>query len=127
MTAFTKTISDTIRVYGPGYTSKFGTAIWDTNLWSEGGNDLTQDVTKYLSESQSLADAFSDIKVNKVISESQALSDNNADIYLTLGNYYHVFRSNTVDADDQSTASYTAGTNPSSTYSQTTNPTTVWS
>lgn len=133
MADFTQTINETIRSFGPGPSTKWGTApndvyvmTWGSDKWGFGSEDTTQDVGKVLDETQASADAILQLQATKILSESQPSSDDMDHAYLTLGGYYHEFISQVIDADDQTVNSYTAGSNPSSTYAQTSNPSTVW-
>ena len=125
MADYTQTLSETIGLFGPGPSTLWGTAIWGADKWGEGTFDMVQSVGKVLAESQALSDSLIN-SVGKVLSESQSSSDDIDHLYLTLGLYYHEFISKASDGDDQTTTTYTKTTNPSSSYSQTSNPTTVW-
>ena len=74
-----------------------------------------------------MADAVISVTMTKLLSDSiPIISDDIVHAYLKLGDFYHVFISQTTDADAQSVAVYTKTTNPSTSYTAGTVPTTTW-
>lgn len=134
MADYTKTVNESIRTFGPGPSTKWGTApndvyvmTWGTDYWGEGSEDLYQQVGKYIAESQSQSDAVTSLVMTKRISDSMpSLSENIVNAYLRLGSFYHVFISQVTDADDQSVFTYTKTTNPSTSFTISSNPSTTW-
>jgi len=134
MADHTQSINESINCFGPGPSTKWGTAAndvyvmtWGTDKWGEGSEDLHQNVEKVLSESESTTDAFLELQTTKLLSESQASSDNNTEITNQLGSYYWEFISQVTDADDRQVTSWTAGVDPTAGFSTVSDPSTTWS
>lgn len=135
MADYSKTINETIRVFGPDPTTKWGTyqapeyvMTWGSDNWGYGSEDLYQKVVKVIDDSQASSDSINSKSIRKSISEAnQFLSDDVDHLFLRLGSWYKEFVSQTNDGDDQSVTSYTAGSNGNGTYTKITDPTTTWS
>ncbi len=77
MTAFTKTITDSISLAGCTPSTLWDDATfskWDTAFWDDGTRDIVQTIGKLISESLSSADTL--VKsTTKTISESESITD----------------------------------------------------
>lgn len=147
MANFTKTINESLRVFGLGPASLWGTMIWGTDNWGYGTFDTYQQVHKVFSESPIFSESLAHREVVTFLStetitpdvdflkstvrvlgsDTIVLDEEVTDLYLTIGIYYYNFISNTNDADDRPLVSYSESTNPSTSYSQTSNPSSTWS
>lgn len=147
MADFTKTINESLRVFGIGPASTWGQMVWGVDYWGYGTFDTYQQVHKVFSESpifsENLAHRevvaylptesftpvvdFAKSTVRVLGSDSISLDEEVTDLYLTIGIYYYNFISNTNDADDRPLVNYSESTNPSTNYTQSTNPSSTWS
>lgn len=73
MTDFSKTISESIRSFGGGPTSKWNDT-WNAFKWGAGTYNVLHDVDKYVSEAQASSD-YRVLVLDHYVSESQASSD----------------------------------------------------
>lgn len=134
MADYTQTVNESIRTFGPGPSTKWGTApndvyvmTWGVDKWGEGSEDLNQVVTKLIEESQSSSDTNTTLVMTKLLSETlPSLSEEIVHAYLTLGGYSHVFIPGVTDAEDQTTTTYAKATNPSTSFTISSNPSTTW-
>jgi hypothetical protein len=152
MADYTKTVAESLRVFGSGPSTKWGTyndyvMTWGVDKWGYGSEDSPQQVMKVIGESVSGADTigrkdFSYLLTSEYVtlvdnmaketsvtltSETISASDAPRDVYLQNGMYYYNFISNTIDAEERDIATYTQTATPSTIYTQTTNPSDPWS
>lgn len=149
MADFTQTITNRVGLFSAEPTQKWGTLVWGTNEWAY-DNDLIVNVGKNLTETvtmtgptlnfdivhildsqdvtmTSLIVAFSSIIVDPI---TNSLSMTNLMSGLTLVDsegFYHVFRGNVTEGEDQITTSYTLVSSDDVTWSPASDPSTTWS
>lgn len=152
MADYTKTVAESLRVFGSGPSTKWGTyndyvMTWGVDKWGEGSEDSPQQVMKVIGESVAPTEALGPRQVTALLgtetviltddmaksttrilnSDSILASDALRDVYLQNGMYYYKFISNTIDAEERDIATYTQTATPSTIYTQTTNPSDPWS
>lgn len=109
MADHTKTISNTIYLFGMSPTSLWGSEVWGDFLWGDGDAGLPLEIGKNFSESITLD--------SEMISEG--LSDGEG--------WSYVFPSNVTEAEDRTTTSYTSGTAQGTSWSSASVGSVTWS
>ena len=133
MADFTKTVSNTLNVFGPAPSTKWGTGTpytmtWGTSKWGEGTEDLVVLPGKFIGNSLaptseiSSKDFFHLVDMGSLSPTSETVTET-----LSSGIWDYVFVSNTSDADDRSFASWTDDTSASTSWTDDTSPSTTWS
>jgi hypothetical protein len=140
MTAHTKTISNTLRVYSPEPTTKWGSFLWGSGIW--GYTDVPWTFYKSVSDSISIATAegkqvthYLGIPLALSMSISRefparffdtlVLSSKIASVYLINNNWY-VTRGGETNALNWPRDAFGEGTEPTTVWSEVTQPTTTW-
>ena len=132
MADFTKTITNSVNLFGGSRTSKWGqanlpyTMTWGTTKWGEGTFSLVFDVQKIITNSISPTTEI--IKgVQKVISESLSLVQTMSSETLTNGSWRVVFISDTTNVQERDTATWSSQSASSVSYTCGTAGSTTWS
>ena len=153
MANFTKNISNTVQCLGEGPTTKWGqangatyTMTWGTTKWGEGSFSMFFKVIKVIANSEPITTTIYKRSV-KIVSNSEAVTSevgkltnrfitNDLTVVGDLGSevlkdgsglYRYVFTSTATDGENRSFASWTAGTDPSTTFTSATAGSTSWS
>ena len=124
MADFSQSISNTINVFSPTPSSKWGEMLWGSDVWGE-GKDFDLVIGKWLSETINSADNWSKkfiFRVTNSISFTSSmdlgpLSDNNGYKYVLKG---------VTDPDDRLFPDYTEDSQGPTTYSSVANSSTDW-
>lgn len=125
MATFTKTISNRIQTNGPSPTSKFGVMVWGDN-WGD-SKDSKFTVGKYVGNSLALTGSVFKSS-RKYISNSVAFSSRINFVGLLDGSgYYYVFPNNTTDPDDRYFPTWTAHSDPGSSWTSGVAGVSTWS
>ena len=127
MAALTTTISESMNVFGPEPTNKWGTVLWGEN-WGIGDEDLETNVFKTQAETVSISDSITKV-FNQVrsFSESFGVSDSLQDLNLRdSSGYYRNFTLPTDDAEDRAGTSYSTVASPGSSWTEASEPSTDW-
>ena len=114
MANYSVTISNTVNVFGPESTNKWGGswgAVWGNFLWGYGNSDLDTRVVKLLEESLSLTDSVTvSVYFYKVISETlNPTTDMGSETLQDGSGYYYVFPDNTTDAENRDFPTWAEG------------------
>jgi len=124
---FTITISNSLSVFGPAPSDKWGAFNWNEFLWGEGTIDLAVAVSKTLSNSLVLTDAFQKTP-NRVIQNVLTVdADMGSERLSDAAGYDYVFLSNTTEAEDRATPSWASAAAGASTWTSATAGNTNWS
>lgn len=125
MATFTVTISNGLRVHGPTPTNKWGSFLWGEN-WGESKNGYFT-ITKVYGNSVAIASEV-DKQTTKALSNGIAISsDANLGALQDGSGYDYIFPNNTTDPDNRYFPTWTAHTDPATTFTSGTGPTTTWS
>lgn len=81
MTAWSKTITNAVNVFGEGPTSMWGQYSWGSFKWGEGTTDTLQTVEKLISNSQ-LFDTVPCKEQAKLLVNTQTVTSDPGDEYL---------------------------------------------
>lgn len=128
MADFSKTISNSVNLFGGSPTSLWNAWNWNAFRWGEGTADLPVAVMHLIGESLSLDSGIGKFDTAHLISESLSPDSAMDSEYLTDGSgYNYVFPSDVTNHQDQAIASYTVGSNPSNSWSSAAAGGTVWS
>lgn len=128
MADLTKTITNSLNIFGGSPSSKWAAWNWNAFKWGDGTADLAVDVTHLISESVAPDSAILQNDVVHLISESLASTSEMISETLTDGSgWYYVFPSDVTNHENQSLASYTVGSTPSNTWTAASASTTTWS
>lgn len=132
MASFTKTITNSVRVFGLNPSSKWGqanapyTMTWGTTKWGEGTFPQVFKAGKVITDSvvtdTSIAKASS-----KLIENSMVISIDPVSEKLAAGIWDVVFISNTTEAEDRDTTSWSAPNSSATSFTCMTAGTTTWS
>lgn len=123
MADFTKTISNSFRVQGPGVESVWGVMVWGVDFWGN-TKDTRVLIGKYIADSFAVSDTVY-FQPNHVVSNSIALSTRLNLGYLSDGSgWYYVLQGGVTDPDDRYFPSYVSqsGTSPVYVQQNPTNP-----
>ena len=145
MTDYAQTITNHLGVYGIALTNKWGTLEWGTDNWAyqdefgvEIGKVIAEsttntttllfDVDKIIAETATLTDTIVNDFVLAPIEESITLTSVQDGITLVdSAGFYHVFRGNTTEGEDQVVTSYTEASDASGTWTAESTTSTTWS
>ncbi len=118
MANFTKTISNSLNLFGGSPTSLWQAWNWNAFKWGEGTADLAVAAMHVISESLSLDSLVYDRSVVFVLSNTLSMDSDMNESYLTDGSgYSYLFPSDVTNHEDQSIASYVSGSRPSNSWS----------
>ena len=107
MTDHTKTISNSVNVFGASPTSNWGVMTWTVAKWGEGTLNVVWDLGKLVTDSVTLADQTLK-NPNKVLSNSVSVTDDPYEIELfDSAGYNYVFPHPTSNAVGRSDTSWT--------------------
>lgn len=129
MADYTQTITNSFQVFAPGPTSEWGSMEWGTDDWG-GGDDQKAEVHKFLADSLTLTDVWSNVATWNVIvlNELAGITSDVPDItQVDADGYYHVFRSDTTDAADRATTTYTEEATSGTSWTAASDSSTIWS
>lgn len=150
MADYTKTITNSINLFGVGPSSKWGQSIpiytmtWGTTKWGEGtypqifsivkvassaiipDTTYTKSVVKLIEDSIAPTDVFSKGSTKLIENSFSVLSDNSSE-ELSNGVWKTVFVSDTTNAENRDFASWTSATRASSSFTCAASGTTPWS
>lgn len=128
MADFTKTISNSVNFFAGEPSSKWGEWAWGSFKWGYGTNDLPEAITHLISESISPDSAVYKQPMH-LISESLSITGDPSFEGVGDGSgYYYGFVSNTDNAENRASVTYTSGTTaPGNSYSSQAAGSTSWS
>lgn len=133
MADFTKTISNSLRLFGEGPATKWGqsngvayTMVWGTAFWGENYFTMVFSVQKLLENSQSVSTSLS-FETRKTIENSTTVSAEISVGRLSNGIWDVVFTSDTTNAEERDFTTWTQGTNSSTSYTCQSAGSTIWS
>lgn len=135
MTDFIKTVTNSIRTFGPAPSTKWGagsayTMSWGSSKWGEGTEDLVTEIAKSLSESVTVSEAISDLSVGFSRTFENGLSFDSETTMEGLSDnagYSYVFVKPTTDAESRNLSSFSCLPVGSLTYTSMPAGSTVWS
>lgn len=133
MADYSKNITNSVRVFGIGPSTKWGqasapTMVWGTSKWGEGTTPMRFTVVHYISNSQALAFDRSQGNLNKVFGMgSISVAADMSLERLQSGQWDVVFVSDTTNAETRTFASWTAGNAASGSFTSLSVPSTTWS
>lgn len=129
MTDFSITVSNTLSVIGPSPSNKWGAFLWGEN-WGESGDGYFT-IGKNLTESISLASTVTPVaEFVKSLSNTFAVSSSlnfGARTLTDEAGYAYVFPNIVTDVDSRYTPTWTEAAEPSSSFSESSEPSTTWS
>jgi azurin len=131
VTDFTKTISESINVFGAEPTNKWGTVLWGQK-WGYGNTEIVHRIYQSLDDAAIaniivLSDSTS-IRFFKVIGETLRVSDTLDEISLKDSQgYNYIFTTPTENSEDAPSTSWTPSSDPTTTYVTVGDPSTSWS
>jgi hypothetical protein len=103
----TKTISESINVFGLAPSTKWNEFSWGTGKWGEGSSGLFKVIGKFLVETQASTDAIYRHTIKR-LTETQSVTMIETDTKLTDGSgYSYVFPGGATDAEEQVITDFT--------------------
>lgn len=130
MADLTKTVSNSLNLFGGSPSTKWGSdqpMTWGTSKWGEGSSPMIRLYFKTITNSQPLSDAFSK-GAAKVVLQDLVFTEDLSSESLGSGNgYSYVFPKPSTNAEDRSTPTYTDVSAGSTTYTSLTVASTTWS
>ena len=145
MTAFSKNLTNAVRVFGGGPASLWNAYNWNAFNWGEGTVDIPHRITKFLINTQP-ADTANYFRVVHLITNSQQVDDSypktpahlvGSTITVEVGpsretlmdgsGYEYIFTSNESNLEDRDTAVWVSATVDPDSWSTATIGTTTWS
>lgn len=128
MTAYTKTIENTVDILGPGPTSLWNAYNWNAFLWGAGTEDLPTTAYHELDNGGLTPDSSTILMTTKVISELVTpSSDPVSEQLFDSHGWNHVFLGQTIEGEDREFTSWGSDTRDSETWTTVTPATTTWS
>lgn len=122
MADFTQNISNSVRVFGEGPSTKWGQSVfpqtmtWGTSKWGEGQAIVFQ-VIHYTSNAPTLSWDFTRASTSKVFEiGSTPIAMDMGSEQLTQGSWSYVFTSNQNEAESRNLTTWTQGSNPDATF-----------
>lgn len=107
MVAFTKTISNSVNVFGGSPSSKWGSVTWGSFQWGEGTNNTLWDFNKLITNSQSFSDATYK-SFSLLWSESLAVTENSyREELIDSAGYHYIFTGPAINAENRSDTGWT--------------------
>lgn len=127
MADFTKTISNSMNVFGVEPSTKWNDFLWGTGKWGFGSTPTIWSFEKNLAqETITTTDLFAK-EPEKVLENAITPLSETTDMRLQDGNgYYYVFVKPSVDADERGTSTFTVDTRPTTSWTEDTDPSTSW-
>lgn len=131
MANFTKTITNSVNLFGGSRTSKWGSAVlpytmtWGTTKWGEGTFSLVFSVQKVITNSLSPTTDLSK-GVRKIITNTFSAAGAMTSEILTNGTWRVVFVSDTVNVQDRDSATWASGAANSASYTCAAAGSTTW-
>lgn len=128
MTDFTQTVNESLNVFGGAISDNWNAYNWGAFKWGEGTNTIIVDTDNYIAESEAPTDSIDSLDSIVVIPESISVAGDPTSETLSDGSGYdYVFPSNQTNHENQSLATYTAGSNPNNSWSSANAGSTTWS
>ncbi len=127
MADFTQTITNQFELFGAEPTNLWGTMEWGNDNWGYGSDVVVH--IEHILDSQDLT-LTSSLVLDFEFTISNSLTLTEAKEGLTLVDsegFYHVFKGNTTEGEDQVITDYTEATAASDSWSEVTSPSTSWS
>ena len=108
MADFTQTITNTLRVFAGGPTSKWNEQTWGSFVWGEGTVGMLTQAGKLLSNTLTLTGVISNFGIIKFIANGITLTMSRDDTNLSTGNgWNYVYPSNVIDIEDRTVTTWT--------------------
>ncbi len=127
MTTFNQTITNSVNLFGPQDTNKWGAMIWGVDAWAYSQFDLPTSIEKLITNSLSLSDAVTTI-VEHLITVTNSLSltgDMYVESLIDSNGYYKVFGVDT-NAENRPLTSYNNLSDPATSYATLVDPGTTY-
>lgn len=131
MADYTKTITNSLNLFGNNPSSKWGqanfpyTMTWGTTKWGEGTATIIFSVEKLIENSLVPSNSVSNDFI-KVISDSITPAFETSSEYLENGVWRIVFISDTTEAENRDFATWVSGTTQAATYTSIAAASTTW-
>ena len=108
MADFTQTVTNTLRVFAGGPTSKWNEQVWNAFVWGEGTVGMLTQAGKVVANTLTLTGVISNFGVIKFIANGLTLTMDRDQTNLSTGNgWNYVFPSNVTDIDDRTVTNWT--------------------
>jgi hypothetical protein len=121
MADFAISISDSLRLFGGGPSTKWGvgtyfTMTWNMSKWGEGTEEIQHHIEPVITDSQGLNSAMQPYDMIHVLSESITPTSETTSEGLLLGSWSYSFTYPTTQGETRSSGSFTVVTTPSGTW-----------
>ena len=127
MADFTKTISESVNVFGLAPSTKWNEFSWGVGKWGEGSEGLIKSFGKYVADSESATDEIHK-SPTKHIADTEAVTMVETDTKLTDGSgYSYVFPGGVSDAEEQVITDFTKQSAGSTAWTKQSDGSTSWS
>lgn len=127
MAALFKTITESIRVFGPAPSDKWNAYAWNAFKWGEGTKDIATRTLKLVAEAISPSDALAKAPRRSLSESISPVDAMGSERLYDRDGYYHVFPNDTTEATDRDFASWTAGAAGATTWTSSGVTSTTWS
>lgn len=108
MADYSKTVTNTLEVFGGGQTSKWNEFNWNEAVWGEGTLGIAVSYLKYIYETQSLSDLYNlYAQFNMPISNTQTLSFETSNETISQGEWDLEFTAPSSNAENRSLTVWT--------------------
>lgn len=128
MANYSKTVSNSLRLFGVAPSSKWGAYNWNAFIWGEGTTDLTTIIEKWLSNAVTPSSTVSiSLFFAQTISNTLSVTSDMGSETLTDGAGYNYVIGNASELEDRSLPNWTDQTRDTETYTTVSNASTTWS
>jgi hypothetical protein len=117
MTTFNQTITNSLNLFGPQDTNKWGEMIWGIDNWAYSQFDLPIVIVKLIDNTMLLDNTVETLyDVGVLLENSLALTNNMTDEYLSDENGWLTFFGNSTNAENRALTSYNRVTGQATAY-----------
>jgi hypothetical protein len=107
--------------------NEWGVWNWGAFLWLEGTEDLETHTFKWLDAESQASTSQADFSYRKSVTNSQLSTSDRVDAFLKNGDWFYQTPDGTTDYDDQALTTWADSSDPSTSYAESTPPSTDWS
>jgi hypothetical protein len=126
MSDYTKTITNSVRVFGGASTDKWNSMTWGTNYWAFGDLNVVLGVGKVISESISLSDSLAKSPTKVIAVSVSVAGDMSSETKQDSAGYYFVFGTGT-NAENRPMTSYNQVSDNTTSFTSLADTSTSWS
>jgi hypothetical protein len=125
--ALSKTVTNSLNVFGPAPSNKWNAYNWNAFIWGQGTATLNKAVFKVLAETLTTTDEFTRSPTITFSNSVAAASAMDLENLRDSAGYLHVFPGGVTDATERASPSWADGTGASTSWTSSSTTATSWS